>query len=73
LLNLTLVVIGSCADVGLNKKSKEPTTRRINAEMRRRRDTERNGTPGRVARSQRPPVTVSLFLFILIGPTQPEG
>ena len=59
LLNLTFVVIGSCAEAGLNAKSKEPTAKTTNAETRRRQAAERGVPP-----SPRLPVTLSLFLFI---------
>src|SRR5947209_3608246 len=72
LLNLTLVVIGSCAETGHRAKGKrqKAKVRTMNDERLRRR------AAGRVDTETRGPIFSFLlfpFAFITVGPTQPDG
>ena len=71
LLNLTLVVIGSCAEAGRNAKGTKQKALMINAEAQRRKDA-KNDPPKLAAPSPLRPLAVSQSVFISIGPAQPD-
>lgn len=73
LLNLTLVVIGSCAEAGRNAKGTKQKAMIINAKTPRRQDAKRDDPPKRVPPSPVRSLAVSHVVFISIGPTQPDG
>lgn len=71
-MNLTFVVIGSCAEAGLKAKGSKKKAVRINAETQSLQVATGIGTQEPVAPSLLLPVALSLFIFIRIG-ADPTG